>query len=268
MKKSELEQIIKEEIQNALQEGVLSKLFRRSAKKKAATKPAKPKYKGSAAASKTINPKQIDYPDWLKKKINDVHGKQGQGSVFSKQVITQLPDLIGKEASKQSAQILNHFATKQTPYFLKFKKTGAGHELIATKVQGGWATPGGKMIPNAKVGKSTKREGPNLVEVPRVDITLDGKSPVNLRDFETDEITALIVPARKGGPQGPPIKGKYTIITAFPGGDLPRASEWAGKYAVVTARAPKQRALTKADYEDQMNFLSGYQGSGMPVPNE
>ena len=216
MKKSELQQIVKEEIESVLSEGpggFLKRLMKKKLAKNTAATKIKPKYKGSSAASKTINPKQIDYPDWLKKKINDVHGKQGQGSVFSKQVIPQLPDLISKEASKQSAQILNHFATKQTPYFLKFKKVGAGHELIATKVQGGWATPGGKMIPDPKVGKAAKLEGPNRVEVPRVDITLDGKSPVNLQDFETDEITALIVPARKGGPQGPPIKGKYTIIT-------------------------------------------------------
>ena len=258
MKKSELEQIIKQEIENVLEEGILSKLFGKKAKKKAK------KYAGSSAAAKVISPKQFDYPDWLKKKIKDVHGKQGQGSVFSSKTIFSLADDIPKEASKQSAQILNHFATKKSPYFLKFKKPNAGYELSATKVGNRWATPGGKIIPDRtimKVGKATKFEGPNPVEVPKVDLVFRSGGPIDLRDFKTDEITALIVPARKivnGVPSGPPIKGKYTIITAFPGGDLPRASEWAGKYAVVTTRGAPPPMFDNT--VDQISDLAAYQG--------
>lgn len=265
MKQTELDQIIREEVQTLLREGFFSKIFKKKAKEKVAGK----SFKGSKFAAKKIRPDQIDYPDWLKKKINDVHGKQGQGSVFSKQVISELPDLVRKEASKQSAQILDHFAKKQTPYFLKFKKPGAGHELVATKVEGGWATPGGKMIVDPKVGKATKYEGPNPVEVPKVEITPGPGSNISMKDFETDEVTALIVPARKivnGVPSGPPIKGKYTVITAFPGGDLPRASEWAGKHAVVVVkpRNAMQKFIDKDNVarqnQDQIDFLSGYQG--------
>ena len=96
-----------------------------------------------------------------------------------------------------------------------------------------------KSLKDAEESTVEKQEGPNKVTVPAV------STSESINKFSTDRISLII---RKSNPQYLPddvksdenilnkIKeGKcYSLLTAFPGNpDIPKASEWNGKFAVI-----------------------------------
>ncbi len=160
--------------------------------------------------------------DYVKKHIME-HNKPGIGSVF-KVGITE--DEIVNMVKEVSPQVSGDGGAYE------LKTSGIGYDLVLPIDKA-------KALKDAKEGEVEKQEGPNKVKVPSI-IT---SQP--LSDFTSNRISLII---RKSNPQFLPddIKtdneiakkieeGKcYSLLTAFPGNpDIPRASEWNGKFAVI-----------------------------------
>jgi hypothetical protein len=159
-----------------------------------------------------------EIPDWLKGKLEDVHTKPGQGSIFSKDinnVVKATQMLIDKTDSKKIDQIANSTGT------LTFKSPGIGYNLVLP-------IEDAKQLPNAKQGEVEKIEGPNKIKVPSITTS----APLTDPKFKTDELTIIVRP--KKDDSGKVLEGEYIVLSVFPGDpDIPRASEWNGKYAVI-----------------------------------
>jgi len=156
----------------------------------------------------------VEVPTWLKDKLEDVHVKPGQGSIFSKPIDTILKlaqDALDKE--KNIDQIANSTGT------LTVKSPGIGYNLVLPMDQA-------KKLPGAKEGEVEKVEGPNKIKVPSITTTAP------LTQFKSDELTVIVRP--KKNEAGTVIPNEYIVLSAFPGDpSIPRASEWGGKYAVI-----------------------------------
>ncbi len=160
--------------------------------------------------------------DYVKNHIM-THNKPGIGSVFKKGITD---DQILKMVKMVSGKI----SGKGGPYQLN--SPGIGYDLVLP-------IDDAKKLKDAKEGTVVKQEGPNKIKVPSISTS----QPIT--DFSTDKVSLLIFPSN---PQYLPddvknnenildqIKqGKnYSLVTAFPGNpNIPRASEWNGKYAVI-----------------------------------
>ena len=160
--------------------------------------------------------------DYVKKHIME-HNKPGVGSIFKTGISEN--DII-----KMVTNIAPKVSGDGGAYELK--QSGIGYDLVLPIEKA-------KTLKNAKEGKVEKQEGPNKVKVPSITTSQPSS------DFSTNKISLII---RKSNPQYLPddvknnkdIKKKieegkcYSLLTAFPGNpDIPRASEWKGKYAVV-----------------------------------
>jgi hypothetical protein len=156
----------------------------------------------------------VEVPTWLKSKLEDVHVKPGQGSIFSKPIDTVLKlvqDALDKESNID--KIANSTGT------LTVKSSGIGYNLVLPIEQA-------KKLPGAKESEVEKIEGPNKVKVPAITTTAP------LTQFKSDELTVIVRP--KKDEAGSVIPNKYIVLSAFPGDpSIPRASEWRGKYAVI-----------------------------------
>lgn len=177
--------------------------------------------------------------DYAKKHIM-THNKPGAGSVFKTgisedDIIKMVTDISSKVSGDGGAYEL--------------KQSGIGYDLVLPMEKA-------KSLKDAKEGEVEKQEGPNKVKVPSITTS----QPAS--DFSTDRISLII---RKSNPQFLPddvkknkdinkkIKeGKcYSLLTAFPGNpDIPKASEWNGKYAVVipgSSKEVKENIFKKVD---------------------
>lgn len=156
----------------------------------------------------------VEVPTWLKGKLEDVHTKPGQGSIFSKpidDVLKLVQDALDKESDID--KIANSTGT------VTVKSPGIGYNLVLPIEKA-------KSLPGAKEGEVEKVEGPNKVTVPSVTTTAP------LSQFTSDELTVIVRP--KKDEKGTVIPNEYIVLSAFPGDPtIPRASEWGGKYAVV-----------------------------------
>jgi hypothetical protein len=156
----------------------------------------------------------VEVPTWLKGKLEDVHTKPGQGSIFSKSIDSVLKlaqDTLDK--SKDIDKIANSTGT------LTVKSPGIGYNLVLPIEQA-------KKLPGAKESEVEKIEGPNKIKVPAITTTAP------LTQFKSDELTVIVRP--KKDESGTVIPNEYIVLSAFPGDpSIPRASEWNGKYAVV-----------------------------------
>jgi len=165
-----------------------------------------------------------EFPSWLEDKLKQVHGGPGQGSYFNKHLVggtnILLKGIIEKEISKLTPENLNTIANGEGTY--TFNHPMAGYDLVVPIEQ---AEELGK-----KVADIEKEEGPNKIKVPAYEISIDTLMSSN-SGLETNEITVVIRP--KKDDSGKVLEGEYIILSAFPGKDLPRASEWGGKYAVL-----------------------------------
>lgn len=177
--------------------------------------------------------------DYAKKHIM-THNKPGAGSVFKTgisedDIIKMVTDVSSKVSGDGGAYEL--------------KQSGIGYDLVLPMEKA-------KSLKDAKEGEVEKQEGPNKVKVPSITTS----QPTS--DFSTDRISLII---RKSNPQFLPDdvkknedinkkieEGKcYSLLTAFPGNpDIPRASEWNGKYAVVipgSSKEVKENIFKKVD---------------------
>jgi hypothetical protein len=156
----------------------------------------------------------VEVPTWLKGKLEDVHIKPGQGSIFSKPIDAVLKlaqDALDKESNID--KIANSTGT------LTVKSSGIGYNLVLPIEQA-------KKLPGAKESEVEKIEGPNKVKVPAITTTAP------LTQFKSDELTVIVRP--KKDEAGAVIPNEYIVLSAFPGDpNIPRASEWGGKYAVI-----------------------------------
>jgi len=187
----------------------------------------------------------VEVPTWLAGKLEDVHTKPGQGSIFAKSVSDVLKlaqDALDKESNID--KIANSTGT------LTIKSPGIGYNLVLPIDKA-------KALPGAKESEVEKVEGPNKVKVPAITTTAP------LTQFKTDELTVIVRP--KKDESGAVIPNEYIVLSAFPGDpSIPRASEWGGKYAVIipggkaevsegSIESAVNEALTK--YRKQSNKL-------------
>ena len=156
----------------------------------------------------------VEVPTWLAGKLEDVHTKPGQGSIFAKSISDVLKlaqDALDKESNID--KIANSTGT------LTIKSPGIGYNLVLPIDKA-------KALPGAKESEVEKTEGPSKVKVPAITTTAP------LTQFTTDELTVIVRP--KKDESGAVIPNEYIVLSAFPGDpSIPRASEWGGKYAVI-----------------------------------
>ena len=156
----------------------------------------------------------VEVPTWLKGKLEDVHVKPGQGSIFAKpidNVLKLAQDTLDK--TKDIDKISNSTGT------LTVKSPGIGYNLVLPIEQA-------KKLPGAKETEVEKIEGPNKIKVPAITTTAP------LTQFKSDELTIIVRP--KKDEAGAIIPNEYIVLSAFPGDpSIPRASEWGKKYAVI-----------------------------------
>ena len=156
----------------------------------------------------------VEVPIWLKGKLEDVHIKLGQGSIFAKSiedVLKLAQDTLDK--TKDIDKIANSTGT------LTVKSPGIGYNLVLPIDKA-------KALPDAKESEIEKQEGPNKVKVPAITTT----APIT--QFKSDELTVIVRP--KKDEAGVVIPKEYIVLSAFPGDpNIPRVSEWEGKYAVI-----------------------------------
>jgi hypothetical protein len=156
----------------------------------------------------------VEVPTWLKDKLEDVHVRPGQGSIFSKPIDTVLKlaqDALDKEQNVD--KIANSTGT------LTIKSPGIGYNLVLPIDKA-------KALPGAKESEVEKIEGPNKIKVPAI------TTSAPLTQFKTDDLTVIVRP--KKDESGAVIPNEYIVLSAFPGDpNIPRASEWNGKFAVI-----------------------------------
>jgi hypothetical protein len=160
--------------------------------------------------------------DYAKKHIME-HNKPGMGSVFKTGVNEdEITNMIKEVASKVTGDGGAY----------ELKSPGIGYDLVLPIDKA-------KALKDAKEAEIEKQEGPNKIKVPSITTSQP------LSNFTSDRISLII---RKSNPQFLPDdvktddeitkkieEGKcYSLLTAFPGNpDIPRASEWNGKFAVI-----------------------------------
>jgi hypothetical protein len=167
--------------------------------------------------------------DYAKKHIME-HNKPGMGSVFKTgvtedEIINMVKEVAPKVSGDGGAYELN--------------KSSIGYDLVLPMDKA-------KALKDAKEDEVEKQEGPNKVKVSSITTSQP------LSDFSSNRISLII---RKSNPQFLPddIKtdteiakkieeGKcYSLLTAFPGNpDIPKASEWNGKFAIIIPSGIKE----------------------------
>lgn len=191
-------------------------------------------YEQEQASTSEEEPK-VEFPTWLETKIKDVHGKPGQGSIFAD------PDSVKDIVLQTITDNSNISEIASTTGALKTNVSGIGYDLVLPIEEA-------QNLADAQVEETEKVEGPNRINVPMV------RTSAPMSEFATDELTIIVRP--KKDQTGAIIPNEYIILSAFPGKDLPRASEWNGKYAVIVpgqnefdgspAPAPLQERFTPA----------------------
>jgi len=156
----------------------------------------------------------VEVPEWLKGKLADVHSKPGQGSIFAKPIDTVMKTVQQiVDGAKNIDQVANSTGT------LTVSSPGIGYNLVLPMAQA-------LKLPGAKQGQVEKVEGPNKIKVPSVTTTAP------LSQFTSNELTVIVRP--KKDEAGAVIPNEYIVLSAFPGDpDIPRASEWGSKFAVI-----------------------------------
>lgn len=165
---------------------------------------------------------QVEFPEWLENKLRTVHGEPGQGSIFADP--NSVKDAVLDVIEQNKDRIAEVASTTGT---IKTDVSGIGYDLVIP-------TEEARELADAVMGETEKVEGPNRFRVPMV------RTSAPLSDFATDQLTVVVRP--KKDQSGAVIPNQYIILSAFPGKDLPRTSEWNGKYAVVI---PEQSAQTE-----------------------
>lgn len=181
----------------------------------------------------------VEIPTWLENKLEDVHTKPGQGSIFSKSikdVLKLAQDTLDK--SKDVDKIANSTDT------LTIKSPGIGYNLVLPIEQA-------KKLPGAKESEVEKIEGPNKIKVPAI------TTSAPLTQFKSDELTIIVRP--KKDEAGTIIPNEYIVLSAFPGDpSIPRASEWSGKYAVIIPSGEGELNENEQMFEAKEDLFNKY----------
>ena len=171
--------------------------------------------------------------DYVKNHIKD-HNKFGSGSTF-KEGITD------DEILSYVSNVINNNELGEGGAF-EIEVPGIGYDLVLPYEEA-------VNLDGAKETTTMKKEGKNDVVVPLIYTSQSSD------DFTTDKLTLII---RKSNPQFLPDdvkedsevlelinQGKvYSLLTAFPGNpNIPRASEWGNKFAVVVPKKEKKNPL-------------------------
>jgi len=179
--------------------------------------------------SSDSNPPNVEFPEWLESKLKTVHGQPGQGSIFKD------PDSVKKLVldlvEKESVKIPEIASTTGT---IKTNVSGIGYDLVVSKEEA-------EKLPNAEMSETEKVEGPNKVTVPMV------KTSAPIEQFSTDQLTVIVRPKKDSS--GKPLPNEYIILSAFPGKDLPRASEWNGKYVIVMPNVTTSQTIAESRFD-------------------
>ena len=161
------------------------------------------------------------FPDWLLGKLDRVHGKPGQGSVFAipaEQVAAKVKDIVANEPDLDKIANTSGVLSRAIP--------NIGYDLVAKVINGKPVDPKGEEI-TGEMTTVEKEEGLEKVTVKAV------VTDRPLSDFATDQLTVIVRPMKSE--DGNTIPGKYIILTAYPGVTATdrRASEWGDDYAVI-----------------------------------
>ena len=163
--------------------------------------------------SKESNP-IIIFPDWLEEKIEQVHTKIGQGSIFSKS-IANIKNIVLDTVKSHS----NLDEISKTTGIIQIDVPNIGYDLVCTK----------KMLNTLNIkNKKTveKYEGNTPITVNAV-IVND-----SIEKFSTNTLTIIVRPAKDSS--GNIELNKYIILSVYPGNiSAPRASEWGDDYFVI-----------------------------------
>jgi hypothetical protein len=171
----------------------------------------------------------VEVPDWLKKKLEDVHTKPGQGSIFAKSIDDVLK--ISQAALDKETDIEKIANSSGT---LTIDSPGIGYNLVLPIDKA-------KKLAGAKESEVEKIEGPNKIKVPAITTTAP------LSQFKSNQLTIIVRPKKDA--EGKVIPNEYIVLSAFPGDPtIPRASEWNGKYAVII---PSQEGINESTDEEK-----------------
>jgi hypothetical protein len=171
----------------------------------------------------------VEVPDWLKKKLEDVHTKPGQGSIFAKSIDDVLK--ISQAALDKETDIEKIANGSGT---LTIDSPGIGYNLVLPIDKA-------KKLAGAKESEVEKIEGPNKIKVPAITTTAP------LSQFKSNQLTIIVRPKKDA--EGKVIPNEYIVLSAFPGDPtIPRASEWNGKYAVII---PPQESINESTDEEK-----------------
>ena len=176
--------------------------------------------------------------DYAKQHIS-THNKPGIGSVFSKNINLQ-----------KLVDVMQDIPVQGDGGAYTIDLPGAGYHLVLP-------IEDAKSLPDAQLGTVTKQER-EPVKVPAV------KTSAPIEQFATNEITVIVRPSNPAYlpddvKQDEQVldaikQGKsYSVITAFPGRELPPASQWNGKYAVIIPNAGKSESIAEAFVEPQFD---------------
>jgi hypothetical protein len=190
----------------------------------------------------------VEVPSWLAGKLEDVHTKPGQGSIFAKSISDVLKlaqDALDKEQNID--KIANSTGT------LTIKSPSIGYNLVLPIDKA-------KALPGAKESEVEKIEGPNRIKVPAITTT----APMD--QFKTDQLTVIVRP--KKDESGAVIPNEYIVLSAFPGDpSIPRASEWGGKYAVIIPGGKEEMNEGIDDWGDEKDDYGRSEKDYKPKPS-
>jgi len=181
----------------------------------------------------------VEVPDWLVGKLEQVHTKPGQGSIFAKPIKSVL-ELVKSHLSKMNPQEVEKIANSTGTVSLD--SSGIGYDLVLPIDKA-------KTLKDAQQVEVEKIEGPNKIKVPAI------KTSEDMGAFSTGKLTIIVRP--KKDDSGNVLKGQYIVLSAFPGNpDIPRASEWGGKYAVIIPNAQMNESIRKIVREGIFSILN------------
>ena len=161
------------------------------------------------------------FPDWLLAKLDRVHSKPGQGSIFAmapEQVAAKVKGIAMGETDLDKIANTTGVISKDVP--------NIGYDLVAKVSNGKPVDSKGEEI-TGEMTTVEKEEGRDKVKVKAI------VTDRPLSDFSTDQLTVIVRPMKSE--DGKPIPGKYIILSAFPGVTAAdkRASEWGDDFVVV-----------------------------------